>query len=113
MSPSPFSQEITALHAEICSALADPTRILILYALSERPRCVTELAQELGVAQPAVSRHLKILRERGLVRFERQGPNLFYSLTDPRLIQALDLLRLVLRDRISHRAALIDLSSET
>jgi DNA-binding transcriptional ArsR family regulator len=108
-----LSQEITILHADICSALADPTRILLLYALSEQPRCVNELVQGLEISQPAVSRHLKILRERGLVRAERQGANVMYTLADERLIQALDLLRLVLRDRITHRASLIENSIES
>jgi ArsR family transcriptional regulator len=112
MKQTPLSQEITALHADICSALADPTRILILYALSERARCVNELVQDLEINQPAVSRHLKTLRERGLVRFERQGSNMSYSLADERLIQALNLLRLVLRDRITYRASLIELTTE-
>jgi ArsR family transcriptional regulator len=112
MNQTPLSQEITALHADICSALADPTRILILYALFERPRCVNDLSKDLGISQPAVSRHLKILRERGLVRSERQGANMLYSLADERLIQALDLLRQVLRDRITYRASLIEISPE-
>ena len=107
-----LSQEITALHADICSALADPTRILILYALSEQALCVNELVQELEVSQPAASRHLKVLRERGLVTADRQGSNVVYSLTDRRLIDALDILRTVLRDRIAYRASLIEEPTE-
>jgi len=113
MQISPLSQEVTALHADICSALADPTRILLLYALSDQPRCVNDLVQELEVSQPAVSRHLKVLRERGLVNTERQGTNVVYSLADMRLVEALDILRAVLRDRIAYRASLIDDSLET
>ncbi len=104
-SPS-LSQEIHQLHADICSALADPWRILLLYALGERPYAVKDLASLLSLSQPATSRHLKILRERGLVRAVRQGPSVEYSLNDPRLIQALDLLRGVLRDGLSRRADL-------
>jgi ArsR family transcriptional regulator len=111
--PNPgLSQEINHLHADICSALADPTRILLLYALFEQPRCVNDLVRVLEISQPAVSRHLKVLRERGLVRTVRQGVNIEYSLTDDRLIQALDLLRVVLRDRITYRASLIDTNLE-
>ncbi len=80
----------------------------MLYALAERPRNVGDLAAELSLAQPAVSRHLKLLRERGLVRAVRQGANVEYSLTDERLIQALDLLRAVLRDRFIHHANLME-----
>jgi DNA-binding transcriptional ArsR family regulator len=103
-----LSEEITRLHADICSALADPSRILLIYALAGKPSCVNDLAAEVGLSQPATSRHLKILRERGLVRTVRQGPSVEYSLTDDRLIQALDLLRTVLRDRIAYRASLVE-----
>jgi ArsR family transcriptional regulator len=103
-----LEQEINQLHAEICAGLADPKRILILYALAEGPRNVTDLANSLDMSQPAVSRHLKILRERGMVAAKRVGPAVEYRLGDERLIQALDLLRAVLRDNLSHDARLVD-----
>jgi ArsR family transcriptional regulator len=106
ISPS-LTQEISHLHADFCSALADPTRLLLLYALAGQPRNVTELTRELALPQPTISRHLKILRDRGLVRASRQGTTVTYELTDCRVIEALDLLRGVLRDRIQHRASLI------
>jgi DNA-binding transcriptional ArsR family regulator len=104
-----LSQEITQLHADICSALADPSRIMILYALHDQRLNVSDLAVEVGLSQPAASRHLKILRERGLVRPERQGASVEYRLTDTRLIEALDTLRAVLRDRLQYRAHLMDM----
>ncbi len=106
--PPSLSEEITQLHADICSALGDPRRILILYALAEKPYTVNDLAEKIGAVQPTTSRHLKILRDRGLVNATRQGPNVEYSLADPRLIEALDLLRGVLRDRITYRASLVE-----
>ena len=108
MDKSILSQEVTQLHADICSALADPRRILLLYALGEAPRNVSELAMELDISQPSTSRHLKILRERGLVHASRQGASVEYRLTDYRLIDALDLLRNVLRDRLAYRASLME-----
>jgi len=95
------------MEAELCSAFSDSTRILILYALEAGPRNVGELAGELNSPQPTVSRHLKVLRERGLVLSERQGTTVFYRLADRRLLQALDLLRAVMRDRLVHRANLV------
>jgi len=103
-----LAQEVSQLEADLCFALADPSRILILYALDEQARNVTELATELNITQPTTSRHLKILRERGLVQAERQGTTITYHLTDRRLIEALDLLRSVLRDRLTHRASLME-----
>jgi len=103
-----LAQEISQLEADFCSALSDPNRLLLLYALAEAPHNVTELANELNINQPTASRHLKILREHGLVYTTRQGTNIIYYLTDPRLIQALDLLRTVMRDRFVHRADLME-----
>jgi DNA-binding transcriptional ArsR family regulator len=87
---STLQMEVTQLHAEICGGLADANRIMLLYELSNGPRNVTELCTALGMSQPLVSRHLKILRERRLVTAERRGTVVIYSLADARLIQALD-----------------------
>jgi len=83
------------------------SRILLLYALVEKPRTVNELTNDVKISQSATSRHLKVLRERGLVSANRMGQSIEYSLTDPRIIEALDLLRAVLRDGISRRANLM------
>lgn len=103
-----LKQEISQLEADFCFALSDPTRILMLYALSESPLNVTELTNELGVTQPTTSRHLKVLRDRGLVHTIRQGTTITYHLSDQRLIQALDLLRFVMRDGLAQRVNLIN-----
>jgi ArsR family transcriptional regulator len=103
---SALETEILQLHAEICAGLADPNRIMILYALSHGSRNVTEIFSELDMAQPLVSRHLKVLRERGMVTSEKRGTAVIYSIADQRLIQALDLLRAVMHDNLTKRAEL-------
>jgi DNA-binding transcriptional ArsR family regulator len=107
-----LTQEVTQLHANLCSALADPHRILLLYALVEKPLNVNELTTDLKISQPATSRHLKVLRDHGLVNATRVGQNVEYSLNDPRIIEALDLLREVLRSQLSYRASLMEIDSE-
>jgi ArsR family transcriptional regulator len=101
-------QEITQLHADFCSALADSTRLILLYALADGPHNVSELTQELGQPQPTISRHLKNLRDRGLVIATRQGMMVQYSLADKRVIDALDILRSIMRDSIQKRASLVE-----
>lgn len=108
-----LTEEVTALHAGICSGLADPRRILMLYALSDKPRNVSELAEELGISQPTASRHLNLLRERGLVTARREGQSVVNTLADERIIQALDLLREVLASNLQSQAALVESVSET
>jgi DNA-binding transcriptional ArsR family regulator len=107
-----LKQEITQLEADFCFALSDPTRIFILYALSEQSLNVSELTTELGIPQPTTSRHLKVLRERGLVYTERQGTVITYHLADDRVIQAMDLLRAAMRDRLTQQANLVNVLSQ-
>jgi ArsR family transcriptional regulator len=95
------------LHAGICSALADPHASDLIFTLRETKN-VSDLAKEVGISQPAASRHLNLLRERGLVSAQRNGQSVIYTLTDERVIQALDLLRSVLANKLKSQAALIE-----
>ena len=98
--------QVNLLHASICQVMADPKRILILYALSDGPKYVHELAEALETPQPTVSRHLKTMRERKIVNAQRDGTSVLYSLADTRVIDALDIMRLVLRDMLARDAEL-------
>jgi len=104
--------EINLLHERICSALGDTTRIMILYLLAEKALFVNEIADTLGAPQSTISRHLRILRERKLVDTEREGTSVRYSLTDIRIIQALDILRTLLNDQIKAEAAITRTTDE-
>lgn len=100
----PTDNELSLLHEHICQALADPRRIQILYALDESRRHVSAIAEALGVPQSTVSRHLALLRQRGLVAAEREGAAVYYYLSDPRIIQILDTMRQLLRDTMGRQA---------
>jgi DNA-binding transcriptional ArsR family regulator len=102
-----LEQEVELLHNRVCYALSDPTRICILYVLAEGGRFVNEIAELLDAPQPTISRHLRVLRERGLVHTDRQGTAVCYSLADKRIVQALDLMRDIV---VSQLAAEIDLA---
>ena len=108
-----LTEEITALHAGICSALADPRRILILYALNEKPSNVSDIAEALRIGQPTASRHLNLLRERGLVTAKREGQSVVNTLADQRVIQALDLLREILASNLQSQAVLAESVTES
>ncbi len=96
------------MHAEICQAISDPNRILILYELKDGPRNVGELAETLEMSQPTVSRHLKVLRDRRMVQTKREGTSIYYTLADPRVIEALNLLRGMLAGILDQRTALAE-----
>ncbi|GIK54847.1 MAG: winged helix-turn-helix transcriptional regulator [Chloroflexi bacterium] len=104
---NPTLEELSLLHASICQALGDPKRILILYALDEEPRHVTALAEALNMPQPTVSRHLAVLRDRGLVQTERNGTAVTYALTDGRIIEVLNTMRQILRSVLEQQSGIL------
>ncbi|HNW95020.1 MAG TPA: metalloregulator ArsR/SmtB family transcription factor [Anaerolineaceae bacterium] len=98
--------EILLLHQQVCYALGDPTRIMLLYLLREGPQSVGELTERMKLPQSTVSRHLRVLRERSLVLVEKRGTSNLYTITDTRITDALDLLRQVLNQQLSEQAKL-------
>ena len=77
-----------ANHAAAFNALADPTRRAIFERLRKGPLAVGRLARGMEVTRPAVSQHLKVLRDAGLVAGEQQGTRRLYRI-DPRGIQTM------------------------
>lgn len=104
MMERPTLDELSLLHANVCQALGDPKRLLILYALAEQPQHGSALATELEMPQPTVARHLQVLRERSLIVAERDGAAVFYRLAEPRIIEVLDIMRQILRDSLVRQA---------
>lgn len=68
--------------AELFKVFGDSTRIRMLYVLSEHEMCVLDIARVLGMTQSAISHQLKILKQARLVKFRREGKQIFYMLDD-------------------------------
>ena len=79
------SSSLTLLRAKIFSALSDPIRLEIIEFLRDGEKCVCEITPYLKLLQPVVSRHLKILREAGLVKIRKKGTWHMYSIADPEI----------------------------
>jgi DNA-binding transcriptional ArsR family regulator len=97
--------ELYALHASFCQALSDPKRLLIVSALREGEKSVGELCQLIGARQSNVSQHLALMRHLGLVETRRAEGNILYRLADPRIAEAVELLRSVQADLQRRRTA--------
>ncbi len=100
---STLRDEYYELHASVCKGLADPKRLLILDALREGERSVTEICELADLPQSNVSQHLAVLREKGLVVTRREGQRVFYAVASDKINQALDLLLEVMRDNVIAR----------
>ena len=75
-------KETTENIAELFKGFADPTRVRILYQLTRGELCVTEISQEVGLSQSAVSHQLRLLKQMHLVGYRREGKNILYALAD-------------------------------
>ena len=99
--------EIYQLHAEICQTLSNPKRLEVLELLSGGEKTVGELAVALNLRQANLSQHLSLLRQRGVVATRREGTNIYYHVTHPKIIEACRLLREVLLEQLKERAKLV------
>lgn len=92
------------LQAQLCSALADPTRLEILDLLQDGERTVAELMAALGQRQNNVSQHLAYLRRVGAVAGERRGTHVYYRVAIPGLIEACAAVRAALLGQLAGQA---------
>lgn len=81
LSQMPSDMELSTV-CDLFRVFADPTRIRILYALLQQEMCVSDISRLLSVSQSAVSHQLQILRLSALIKTQRAGRTVFYSLAD-------------------------------
>jgi DNA-binding transcriptional ArsR family regulator len=89
------------IHSDVCKTLANPKRQEILDNLREKEMTVNQIVEITGISQANLSQHLAILRTKGIVTTRRDGINVFYSITNSKIIQAFDLISQVLNDSLA------------
>ena len=95
------------LHAEVCKALANPTRLKILSSLQQGEQSVQALAKRLKVRKANLSQHLAVLRQRGIVATRRNGLNMYYRCANPKMLKACEILKEVLLEQLAEGGRLI------
>jgi DNA-binding transcriptional ArsR family regulator len=101
-------QALFEARARIIKALAHPTRLFIVDELSRSDRCVQELAGMVGADISTVSKHLSILRNAGIVRDEKRGARVHYSLRVPCVLDFLSCVETVMASTAQEQAALLE-----
>ena len=89
-------KSIYEMQAEICKTLTNPKRIEILSTLKTEEKTVTELVAALGASKANVSQHLAVMRHKGILTTRRVGVNIFYRVSNPKVIEACSLMKEVL-----------------
>ena len=102
-----LNYEIFKIHAGFCKTLANPTRLIIVTALEKRDMTVGELSELVELPIANISQHLKLLRDKDIVTFRKDGQKVYYSLSDPRLIEACDKIRSIIIDLYKKRGKII------
>ncbi len=85
-----LDRQLVADTADLFKVLGDPTRMRLLYALSQRELCVCDLSAVLDMTQSAISHQLRVLRGARLVRHRKVGKIVYYSLADAHVVQLME-----------------------
>ena len=100
-------KELYEIHAEMCKIFSNPTRLEILNLLRDEELSVTELIETTKLSQANISQHLSIMKSKGIVTSNRKGKNIYYKLTNPKIIKAFDIIREVLTERLKKNGKIV------
>ena len=94
--------------AEFFTIFSNPTRLQVFCALQDGRKTVSALAEHAGVSLSNVSQHLRLMRDKGAVVTEKEGQHVFYTLVDPRFVEAAGLIRDALIEAMQRRMDTVD-----
>ena len=87
----------------MCKVFSNPIRLEILNLLRDKELSVTDLIKKSKLSQANISQHLSIMKSKGIVISDRKGKNIYYKLTNPKIIKAFDIIKEVLVERLQNR----------
>ena len=99
--------EVYARHAEICKVFSHPLRLQILNTLRDREMCVSDMADQLGVAIGNLSQHLNMMKHRRVLGTRKDGNVVYYRLANPKILDAFDLIREILFEQMQREGMIV------
>ncbi|MBC7266029.1 MAG: winged helix-turn-helix transcriptional regulator [Coriobacteriia bacterium] len=100
--------EFFCLHSDLCKTLANAKRQAILNALRDGEASVSQIVERTSIPQPTVSQHLATMRAKGVVIARREGAHVLYRVSNPKIIQAFDLITEVMRETLETQARTVE-----
>ena len=104
-------EELFALQAEFCKGMAHPKRVYILNLLRGGEKTVNELVGLTGIAQANLSQHLGVLRQLAIVETRRNGSSVYYRISDRRVVEACELVRESIGERLRKSKAVLEVTA--
>jgi ArsR family transcriptional regulator len=103
-----MDRELSEMHAEICKIFTHSKRLEIINLLRDGEKTVGELVELSDIPQSNISQHLAILRQRGIVSTRRDGINVYYRISNPKILKAFDIMREVLIEQLTQRGKIAE-----
>jgi ArsR family transcriptional regulator len=103
-----MDRKIYEIHAEMCKVFTSPTRIELIFLLEGGRKCVSELIELTGLNQPNISQHLQLMKDKKIVKTEKEGNRVFYTLTNPKISEAFEIIREILEEQLSESKKLLN-----
>ncbi len=102
-----MEERIYSYHAEMCKVFSHPKRLELINTIRDKEMSAGELVERLYLTPANLSQHLAMMRERHILVSRKDGNVVYYRITNPRLLEAFDMLREILFEQIRQDAALI------
>ncbi len=96
-----MDKRIFEMHAGICTIFSNSKRLEIIDLLRDGEKSVNELSSLMDILQANLSQHLSLMRQKGILEARRDGVNIYYSIANPKVIKAFDIMREVLLEQLS------------
>ncbi|MDH3974876.1 MAG: metalloregulator ArsR/SmtB family transcription factor [Deltaproteobacteria bacterium] len=93
-----MSKDIYELQANICQTLANAKRLEIIGILCDKEFTVGEVAEKMGIRTANLSQHLSIMKAKGILNSRRDGVHIYYSISNPKVVQACTLMKEVMAE---------------
>ncbi len=100
-------EEIYELQADVCKIFSNAKRLEIISLLKDREISANELLEKIGLSKANLSQHMAILKAKGVVVTRREGVNVYYRIANPKIIQACNLMREVLKEQIQAKERIV------
>ena len=107
---SVLERRLDEMHADLCKVFSNPVRVGLLVLLKDGERSVGSLARALNVSVPTASKHLRVMRERGVLEARRSSNLVYYHVTSPKVLRAFSLMREVLLERVRATGGMVGMA---
>ena len=97
------------MHANICKTFTSPVRLMIIEQLQGGEKTVSEMEKAIGIRQATLSQHLAVLREKGIVVTRRENQNIYYKVSNPKILKACGIMKEVLIEQIKKNSRFLSI----